>query len=377
MEKDGIVVFTAEKLYRLADTQEIEKTVLQVIQGKTLPIEQIMQADELKSYEQDKVKALLNKLIITGLLEKVTEWPVLSEDRTVEAEKGYKLSFLGCKQLGVCYFCNEPVGEGLAINGIISEMIEGGATVDYGLRVHPACIAKWTEKDYEGYDYYVRDASCDFCGLPINANNLISMIGYRNGIEFSELKPYLSYEERQALSSHPKPKDGWEIIWDISYEKQIVEGSSDIEKIVSSIVEKAKEWEIKLGEYDQRKRIDQLWTIATKLIQHNQSRWDILLKLCGPLLEPISVIYSQLPTSWAHQVNRYEIYTSKDTKTGEERQKATPTSFLKGAHAPVMIHRGKQYHLYCYRLGVKFGLLSIKPKESLASEQASGPFQVR
>ena len=379
MEKDEVVVCTEEKLYRLADTEEIEKTILQVIQTKTISTEQILQAEELKSYKQNKVKALLNKLIITGLLEKVAERSSGEEPREVQ----YKLSFLGCRQLGVCYFCNKPVNDrGLAIEGIISENIPVWATVDYGLRLHPACIAKWTEGNYD-VDYYVQGASCDFCGLPLNANNLISMIGYRNGIAFSELKPYLSSEEKQALSSHPKPKDGWEEIWNVSYENQTVEDRSTIEEIVLKMVERAKEWEIDLGEYDQRKRIDQLWAIAAKLIQENQSKWDILLKLCGPLLEPISIIYSQLPTTWAHKLKRY-VFSGKSTSEEREKieeaietQEAVPTSFLEGAHAPVIVNDGKQYHLYCYGLGMKFGLLSVKPKESPAYDQASGPTLVR
>jgi DNA-binding Lrp family transcriptional regulator len=360
MEKDGVVVCTEEKLYRLADTEEIEKTILRTFLKKTLPIGEIFQADELKSYEQDKVEALSNKLIITGLLERVTGWS--SEEGLHEVEKGYKLSFLGCRELEVCYFCNEAVNEGVAIEGIISEEISGGPTVDYGLRLHPACIAKWIESDYwrEG-DHYVQGASCDFCGLPTNANNLVSMIGYRNGIELSELKSYLSSEEEQAMSWRPKPKDGWETVSAISTESRLIEDRSDIEEAVSEIAERAEEGKINLGEHDRQKRTDQLWAIAAKLIEQNQSKWDILLKLCGPLLEPISVIYSQLPTSWAHHLRRYEIFTSKDSETGEERQETTSTSFLDGAHAPVMVHHGKQYHFYCYGLAIKFGFLSVKP----------------
>ena len=155
MEKTGLVVCTDEKLYRLADTEEIEKVILQVVQGNTIPIEQILQAQELRSFEQNKVKALLDKLIITGLLEKVEKRSSGEEPRGV----AYKLSFLGCKQLGVCYFCNKPVNDrGMAIEGIVSEEIPAYATVDYGLRLHPRCILKWVEGDFD-IDYYVQGLS--------------------------------------------------------------------------------------------------------------------------------------------------------------------------------------------------------------------------
>jgi predicted transcriptional regulator len=203
MQKEGVVVCSDEKIYRLADTEEIEKSILRVFLKKTMSIGELLRADELKAYPQDKVKSLSNKLIITGRLERVTEWST-EEGRLDQLEKGYKLSFLGCSELKICYFCNEPVGEGLAVEGIVTE--ESWATVDYGLLLHPSCIANWMKNEYwTQADYYVLAPHCDLCGLPLNANDLIALIGYRNGVEFSELKPYLSSEEEQAF--HNRPND--------------------------------------------------------------------------------------------------------------------------------------------------------------------------
>jgi hypothetical protein len=137
----------------------------------------------------------------------------------------------------------------------------------------------------------------------------------------------------------------------------MIEDPSDIKEIVSKIIQGAKKQEINLSEYDELKRTDDLWVIATKLIQQKQAKLDNLLKLCSPLLDPLSIVYSQLPTAWAHNLKRYEISTRKDMKTGKEQQETTgPTSFLEGAHAPVVIQGGKQYHIYCYDLVAKFKL---------------------
>ena len=352
MEKEGLVVCTEEKHYRLADTKEIEKAILQVTKRRTLPPEQILQAEELKSFDKDKVKAVFDKMIITGLLEKVEELTLDETGLFKTVEKGYKLSFLGCRELEVCYFCNEPVREIFAIEGIVSERSWVG--VDYGLPLHPTCIAKWIESDWGMGEYYFIVASCNFCGLPINANDLIGLLGYRNAIELSDMERYLSSEEGQALrdeTEQPSP-----LYATVRY----IEDRSDIEEIVSNVVKRAKERNIKLEEYDQQLRTDQLWAIAQKLIEQKESKWDNMLRLCGPLLEPISILYSQLPTYWAHNLKRYEIFTTKDRETGLEREEMMRTTFLKGAHSPVMIHGGKQYHLYCYRLAKEFGMLSIK-----------------
>lgn len=357
MKKDGIIVCTSEKVYQLADNEEIERTILRILLKKTLPMAEILQVDELKSFEQDKVKALLNKLIITGLLEQVRGRS--SEEGLHKVDDRYKLSFFGCRQLGVCYFCNDPVSEGIGIEGVLTEE-SWGTRVDYDLLLHPACVTKWMEIHWSEADYYIHGGFCHFCGLPTNANHLMEMIGSRNSIEFRQLTNYLSPEEHQAISSPPKPHDGWvEVGWEILYEEQEVENRSDIEKIVSKIAEKAAENNIELGEYNQHERSNQLWTIAEKLIDQSRSKWDILLKLCGPLLDPISMIYSQLPTSWTHDLKRYEISTNKDTSTGEEKEGVMPTKILEGAHAPIMVRGGKHYHLYCYRLALKFGMLKV------------------
>jgi DNA-binding transcriptional ArsR family regulator len=355
MQNEGLIICTKEKRYRLADTKEMEKTILQVTRTKTLPVEEILGSDELRSFDQDKVRAVFDKMVITGLLEKVKEWAPRTD--LLEVEKGYKLSFLGCGELGVCYFCNEPVVTDLAIEGIVSE--ETWTNIDYGLLLHPGCVANWVQSHWEDADYYLLVESCSFCGLPVNANNLMQMLGYRNGIEFSELRRYLSTEEQQAIVTRTKTEDGYENLGPIIYDEQIVEDHHDVEEIVSKIVERAEQAKIKLGEYDQPKRTDELWSIAAKLVEQHQSNWDALLKLCGPLLEPISVVYSQLPSSWANKLKRYEVFTSKNPETGKEEEQMAPTRFLEGAHAPVMIHDGKRYHLYCYKLAMEFGI--IKP----------------
>src|SRR3990172_424801 len=142
MDREGLVVCTTEKRYRLADTKEMEKAVLQVARKKTLTVEQILQSEELRSFDEEKIRAVLDKMIITGLLEGVQE---LSAEKGLlkSLEKGYKLSFHGCRELEVCYFCNEPVGEGVAIEGIVSE--QSWITIDYGLSLHPACVANWMQ----------------------------------------------------------------------------------------------------------------------------------------------------------------------------------------------------------------------------------------
>ena len=354
MEKEGLVVCSAEKYYRLADTKEMEKAVLEVARKKTLTAEEILQSEELRSFDAEKIKAVLDKMIITGLLEKVEE---LSAEKGLlqTMEKGYKLSFHGCRELGVCYFCNEPIGEGLAVEGIVSE--QTWLTMDYGLCLHPACVANWMQHELgQEADYYSQVTCCDFCGLPVNARDLIGLLGYRNGIEFSKMIHCLSPEEDQALSSRAEDKE-WEVLWEESFKKKLIEDRTDIDEIVAKIVEKAKQAKIQLEDYDQQKRTNELWEIAQNLIEQEQSRWDILLSLCGPMLEPISVIYSKLPTSWAGKLKRYEIITSKSTQSGEEREEMTPVSFLEGAHAPVMVQGGKRYHLYCYRLALDFGTI--------------------
>jgi predicted transcriptional regulator len=352
MKNKGIIVCTKEKYYRLADTKEIEKAILQVTQRRTLPAEQILQAEELKSFDNDKVKAVFDKMIITGLLERVEEWVHKEKGFPEPAEKGYKLSFLGCRELGVCYFCNGSVSADFAIEGIVSE--KSYEITHYGLSLHPTCIAKWIERDWGAGDIYFEGTSCSFCGLPIDANNLIQLLGSRNTIQFSNMRRYLSSEEDEALREKTEESS-------LSYTSvEYAEDRSDIERIVNRIVERAKERDIKLSEYDQQARIDQLWTIAQRLIEQKQSKWDNMLRLCSPLLESISIIYSQLPTYWAHNLRRYEIFASKDPKSGQEKEELLPVKFLEGGHTPVMLENGRRYHLYCYKLAKEFRILPSK-----------------
>jgi len=359
MEEQGLVVRTEAKHYRLADTKEIERVILEALQRRTLTPKEILQSKELRSFDEAKVRAVFDKMITTGLLERVEELE-FDEQRIETVEKGFKLSFLGCRELGVCYFCNEPVNDGFAIQGIVSEV--SYTSVDYGLPLHPACVAKWLDGAYGEGDFYGVNTSCDFCGLPLSANHLIGLLGPRDAVDVSDLRRYLSPEENQALGE--KTESSSPLFVPVRY----VESRSDIEQTVSSMAKAAKEKGIEIGEYDQQARIDQLWTIAQALIERKRSKLDNMLRICGPLLEPISVVYSQLSTYWAHHLKRYEILASRDVKSGQVREELLPTSFLEGAHAAVMRENGKQYHLYCYRLAREFRMLPLGQK---TSEQTS------
>ena len=356
MMKKGLIVCSDEKRYRLAQTDEMEKAILKAVQGKTLNVNQIIASDEVKPFEHEKIRSIVEKMSIEGLLEKVESWEPEPHNLLKTVEKGLRLSYLGCKRLNVCYFCNKPVPSGFAIIGVVRE--ESYATIDYGIPLHPTCISKWLQVDWGEGEYYSEGTSCSFCGLPITTESLISIIDPGKGIDPSALHRYLSEKERGVIRDD-KGKTVFPIWW--------IEDRSDVKTLVSQIMEKAKEKSIDLGQYDEANRTDELWFTAERLIKRKNERFNAYLRLSSPLTDPLSIAYSQIGSYWAHNVRRHEFIKSAGmNEKGElEEEKGLVEVKLKsGAHAPVWLdEKGRPYHLYCYKLAKELGAYPVKTDE--------------
>jgi len=332
LTKKGVLKCTEEKLYRIADEEEVELAIMNLLRGRRLTQDEIVRSQELTVFSGVILEAF-ERLLLKGLIEKVL---------TVNQPERYRLSWRGCQKLGICYVCNKPSRDGSEIGSHVLEELVGLWIESSGF-IHPECASEILRENLDYGDVeYGKECFCDYCGLPLSPGTLRNVI---ERVEVKDLSLYLVESEMIAYNA-------WKEVW---RKQQCFPPIVDVYRFIDTFSELVMLFEhIKEGvnltspetaeDYHPSARAKELFPIWQEIRRDKKRLADRVIEL---LIGPQGLVYEKLQPIGASSAY---VLVKPGEKAESEKLEAWPVEVEGGDHSLVIREGKKRYHPYCEAL---------------------------